>query len=197
MPYVRTMVDDERGFTDDVWSAMTELGWTGLLVPEADGGLGLGLVDMVVVLEEMGRFPVPGPYFSSSVFATRAARHLGEPDLLAQLGSGQLRGTVALEEFGHGDVVDRVRTRSRRKGADWVVNGIKPTVLDGHTADWAIVVARTEDGIGSCLLEAPAAQLVPGLDPTRKLGRLEREDRVVTRSGPAGDHAPTGPPIVH
>src|SRR5258708_15309091 len=108
MAYVRTMVDDERGCTDKVWSAMTTLGWPGLRVPEGDGGLGLGLVDMVVVLEEMGRFAWPGPYFSSSVFATLAAARLGEHDLLAQLASGELRGTVALEEFGHGDVVDRV-----------------------------------------------------------------------------------------
>jgi alkylation response protein AidB-like acyl-CoA dehydrogenase len=189
MSYVRAMVDDERGFTDEVWSAMSELGWPGLLVPESDGGLGLGLVDMVVVLEEMGRFPFTGPYFSSSVFATIAAKRLGESDLLKQLASGELRGTVALEEFGHGDVVARVRTRSRRKGADWVVNGLKPTVLDGNTADWAIVVARTEDGIGSFLLEAPKATLVPGLDPTRKIARLELDDRVVRPIGPDGDHS--------
>jgi alkylation response protein AidB-like acyl-CoA dehydrogenase len=188
MAYVRAMVDDERGFTDEVWSAMTALGWPGLLVPEADGGLGLGLVDMVVVLEEMGRFPFPGPYFSSSVFATIAARRLGAHDLLAQLARGDVRGTVALEELGHADVVDRVRTRSRRKGAGWVVNGLKPTVLDGHTADWAIVVARTEDGIGSFLLEAPNGELVPGLDPTRKIARLALEDRAVRRIGPEGDH---------
>lgn len=188
MAYVRAMVDDERGFTDETWSAMSELGWPGLLIPESNGGLGLGLVDMVVVLEEMGRFPFPGPYFSSAVFATVAAKHLGESDLLSQLASGALRGTVALEEFGHGDVVDRVRTRSRRKGADWVVSGLKPTVLDGHSADWAIVVARTEDGMGSFLLEAPQATLVPGLDPTRKIARLELDDRVVRRIGPEGDH---------
>jgi alkylation response protein AidB-like acyl-CoA dehydrogenase len=189
MAYVRAMVDDERGCTDDVWSAMTALGWPGLLVPESDGGLGLGLVDMVVVLEEMGRFPFTGPYFSSSVFATIAAKHLGAHDLLESLASGARRGTVAIEELGHGDVVDRVRSRSRRKGADWVVSGLKPTVLDGHTADWAVVVARTEDGLGSFLLEAPAAQLVPGLDPTRKIARLELDDRVVTRLGPEGDQS--------
>ncbi|HEX4492746.1 MAG TPA: acyl-CoA dehydrogenase family protein [Acidimicrobiia bacterium] len=188
MSYVRAMVDDERGFTDDVWRAMTELGWAGLLIPEAHGGLGLDLVDMVVVMEEMGRFPFPGPYFSSSVFATLAAKRLGADDLLGPLASGDLRGTVAIEEMGHGDVVDRVRARSRRKGADWVVSGLKPTVLDGHTADWAIVVARTEDGIGSFLLEAPAAQLVPGLDPTRKISRLDLGERAVRRIGPDGDH---------
>ncbi len=188
MPYVRAMAEGERGFTDAVWRAMVDLGWTGLLVPESAGGLGLGLVDMVVVMEEMGRFAFPGPYFSSAVLATLAAKHLGETDLLADLASGETRGTVAIEEFGHGDVVDRVRTRSRRKGADWAVTGLKPAVLDGHTADWAIVVARTEDGIGSFLLDAPAGEAVPALDPTRKVARLDLDERVVRRIGPEGDH---------
>ena len=137
--YVREMADDERGFTDAMWDKIAELGWPGLLVPESNGGLGLGLVDMAVVLEEMGRLPFPAPFFSSSVFATLAARRLEEPDLLAQLATGAIRGTVALEELGHDDPVDRVHTRARRKGADWVLTGEKPLVLDGHTADWVIV----------------------------------------------------------
>ena len=74
--YVREMADDERGFTDEVWDKLAELGWPGLLVPETNAGLGLGLVDMAVVMEEMGRLPLPGPFFSSSVFATLAARRL-------------------------------------------------------------------------------------------------------------------------
>jgi alkylation response protein AidB-like acyl-CoA dehydrogenase len=186
--YVRAMADDERGFTDELWGRIADMGWPGLLVPEAHGGLGLGLVDMVVVMEEMGRCTFPGPYFSSAVFATLAAKRLGARDLLGPLAAGDVRGTVAIEELGHGDVVDRVRTRSRRKGADWVVTGLKPTVLDGHTADWAIVVARTEEGLGSFLLEAPRGEAVPGLDPTRKIARLDLAERVVRRIGPDGDH---------
>ena len=180
--YVRAMADDERGFTDEVWDKVAELGWPGLLVPEANGGLGLGLVDMAVVMEEMGRLPFPAPFFSSAVFATLAARALGDADLLAQLASGAIRGTVALEELGHGDPVDRVHTRARRKDADWILTGHKPLVLDGHTADWAIVVARTEDGLGSFLLEAPRGEPVPTMDPTRKAARPIRRSRS-TRSG--------------
>jgi alkylation response protein AidB-like acyl-CoA dehydrogenase len=60
--YVATMTDDERGFTDDVWDHIVALGWPSLLVPETHGGLGLGLVDLVVVMEEMGRVPFPGEY---------------------------------------------------------------------------------------------------------------------------------------
>src|SRR4051794_12095999 len=112
--YVRSMIDDERGFSDAVWNQLVELGWTALLVPEADGGLGLGLVDLVVVMEEMGRVPFPGPYFSSAVLATLAAKHLGLHDQLASLASGATRGTVALEEAGAGDPVIRTRTRATR-----------------------------------------------------------------------------------
>jgi alkylation response protein AidB-like acyl-CoA dehydrogenase len=186
--YVRAMADEERGFTDDVWAGMAELGWPGLLVPEDAGGLGLGLLDMVVVLEEMGRLPLPGPFFSSAVLATLAARRLGASDLLAQLAGGELRGTVALEEVGHGDPVERVRTRARRKGPEWVLTGLKPTVLDGHTADWAIVVARTEAGLGSFLVEAPRAEPVPAIDPTRKVARLALDERPGIPIGPPGDH---------
>ena len=186
--YVRAMADDELGVTDEMWRRIADMGWTGLLVPETHGGLGLGLVDMVVVMEEMGRLPFPGPFFSSAVLATSAARRLDADELLPALASGTLRGTVALEEQGHGDPVDRVRTRARRKGATWIVNGHKPLVLDGHTADWVIVVARTEEGIGSFLLQAPACEPVPTLDPTRKAARLVLEDTPVEPLGPIGDH---------
>jgi alkylation response protein AidB-like acyl-CoA dehydrogenase len=186
--YVRAMADDERGVTDEVWDKLAALGWPALLVPEANGGLGLGLVDMVVVMEEMGRVAFPGPFFSSAVLATLAARALEADDLLTQLASGAIRGTVALDEAGHDDPVDRVHARARRKGADWVITGHKPLVLDGHTADWAIVAARTDEGLRSFLLEAPHAEPVPTLDPTRKTARLVLEERRAVPIGPRGDH---------
>src|SRR5947207_8175298 len=185
--YVRSMIDDERGFTDEVWDQLVELGWPALLVPEAHGGLVLGLVDLVVVMEEMGRVPFPGPYFSSSVFATLAAKHLGLSDQLASLARGATRGTVALEETGAGDPVTRVRTRAVRKAGRWKVTGSKPVVLDGHTADWALVVARTEQGIGTFLIEAPNGELVPAWDVTRKVARIELNALEAEPVGPSGD----------
>jgi alkylation response protein AidB-like acyl-CoA dehydrogenase len=94
---------------------------------------------------------------------------------------------VALGEQGHGDPVGTVRTRARRKGNHWVVSGQKPLVMDGHTADWAIVVARSEEGVRSYLLESPDGELVPSLDPTRKLARLELVEAPVTPLGPPGN----------
>jgi alkylation response protein AidB-like acyl-CoA dehydrogenase len=188
--YVRAMGDDERGFEDGIWNQVVELGWTGILIPEEQGGLGLDLVDAIVVLEEMGRVPFPGPYFSSAIEATLAARRLGAFELLEGLADGSKRGTIALDELGHGDPVDRIRTRARRKGADWVLTGLKPLVLDGHTADWVIVAARTQEGIGSFLIENPDAVAVPLMDPTRKAARLELDETRATPIGPLGDHQP-------
>src|SRR5438067_10717140 len=133
--YVRRMIDDEAGVSPELWSKLADLGWLGLLVPEEHGGLGLGLVDAVVVQEEMGKLPFPGPYFSSSIFPTVAARRLGATELLASLADGSTRGTVALEELGHGDPVARVRATADGDA----LSGLKPAVIDGHTADWAIV----------------------------------------------------------
>lgn len=186
--YLAAMAEDDAGVTPGLWAKLAELGWPGLLVPEPSGGLGLGLVDMTVVLEEMGRVPLPGPFFSSAVLATLAARALDAPDQLAQLASGELRGTVALEEAGHDDPVDRLRARARRRGAEWRVSGEKPLVLDGHTADWVIVAARTDEGLGSFLLEGPVGEPVPTLDPTRKAARLVLDDAIVVPIGPPGDH---------
>jgi alkylation response protein AidB-like acyl-CoA dehydrogenase len=189
----RPLLDDERGFPDDVWGEIVALGWTGLLVPEEVGGLGLGLVDLVVVMEEMGRVPFGGPFFSSAVLATLAARALGLEDRLVSLATGASRGTVAIDEAGHGDVVARTRTRASRKSGRWTLTGTKEAVVDGHTADWVLVPARTQEGLGTFLVETaalPAASMVavPSLDPTRKLARLSLEATPAVPVGPDGNH---------
>jgi alkylation response protein AidB-like acyl-CoA dehydrogenase len=183
---LRQLAEDPVGITPELWDRLVSLGWTTMLVP----GEGAGLLEACIVLEQMGRVPLPGPFFSSSVMATLAARALGADDLVAGLATGLQRGTVALHEQGHGHPLGTVRARARRKGAGWVVTGSKPTVMDGHSADWAIVVALTEEGIRSFLLPAPKAEVVPSLDPTRKLSRLVLEEELVEPLGPPGDQSP-------
>jgi alkylation response protein AidB-like acyl-CoA dehydrogenase len=182
---LRRLADDDAGFTPELWDRLVSLGWTSMLIP----GEGAGLLEMCIVLEQMGRVPLPGPFFSSAVAATLAARALGERDLLEELSAGATRGTVAVQEQGHGDPLDTVRARATRKGAGWVLHGAKPTVMDGHTADWVIVAALGEDGIRSFLVRDPVAELVPSLDPTRKLARLVLDATPAVPVGPAGGHA--------
>jgi alkylation response protein AidB-like acyl-CoA dehydrogenase len=186
--YVRAMADDDGGITAEVWDRIVELGWTGLLVPADDGGLGLGLVDAVVVLEEMGRVPFPGPYLSSAVWATLAARRFGLHHLLRSLASGATRGTIAVDELGHGDPVDRIRARAVRRHGQWRLEGLKPVVLDGHTADWVLVAARTEAGLGTFLVQGPRAELVPAWDVARKVTHLDLDGRPAEPVGSPGDH---------
>ena len=190
--YVRRMAEhDDTGITPEVWRHIVELGWTGLLVPEQHGGLGLGLIDAVVVQEEMGRAVFPGPYFSSAIVATLAARALGLDDRLVELGAGAERGTVALDEAGYGDPIERIRVRASGRGSRHKLDGIKPLVMDGHSADWVLVPARTRDGIQTFFVENAGArsQVAPSLDITRKFARFEFAETRALLVGPAGDHA--------
>lgn len=215
--YVREMIEDSRGFRDAWWEGIVELGWPGLVVPEALGGVGLGMVDLVVVQEEMGRLAMPGPFLSSAVCATIAARRLGDEELMTSLASGRVRGTLALEEVGAGDPLLSVTATATETPAistfaatsapqatsaaapvtpaataaqtlgGWTLHGTKPVVIDGHTADVAIVAARTDEGMAAFALDAPSGQLVGALDVTRKVARVDLEGRTARRLGPEGD----------
>jgi alkylation response protein AidB-like acyl-CoA dehydrogenase len=192
--FLRELADDPAGITPALWSTLVDLGWTSLLIPAELGGTGAGLLETCIVLEQMGRVPLPGPFFSSAVAATLGARALGESELLADLAAGRRRGTIALGEQGHGEPLSTVRTRARRKAAQWVLSGEKPFVMDGHTADWVIVVARSEEGVRSYLLDEPSSaratvEPVPSLDPTRKLSRLLLDETPVVPLGPPGNQA--------
>jgi alkylation response protein AidB-like acyl-CoA dehydrogenase len=95
MTYVRQMMEDERGYADAVWGKMAELGWTGLIYPEEFGGAGFSMVDLVVVLEEMGKASLPGPFFSTVCLGGLAILEAGSDEqkkkYLPGLASGQTR----------------------------------------------------------------------------------------------------------
>jgi alkylation response protein AidB-like acyl-CoA dehydrogenase len=108
MTYVRKMMEDDRGYTDELWRKMAELGWMGLVLPEAHGGSGLDFVDMVVVLEEMGRAVLPGPFFSTVILAGIAITEGGsaaqKAQYLPKIADGSLKATLAhLEPSGRWD----------------------------------------------------------------------------------------------
>ena len=185
--YVRAMIDDERGVTEEFWAKTVELGWPGLLIPEVHGGAGLGLLEAVVLSEEMGALPLPGPWFSSALCGTLVARQLDDPEVLDDLAAGRVRATVAIEESGTRDPLEGISCSARPQGDGWVLDGVKPLVLDGHTADLAYVVARDDDGLATFAVDQPHGELVPSLDVTRKMARLALDGRPSRRVGPGGD----------
>ena len=122
MTYVRQMMEDERGFRDEQWQQMAGLGWMGLILPEEHGGAGLDFVDLIVVLEEMGRVVLPGPFFSTVVLGGVALLAGGsaaqKKELLPKLAAGKLRVTLAqLEPSARWTRRASRSRRGRRAGA--------------------------------------------------------------------------------
>ena len=138
--------EDNTGFSREVWARFAELGFTGILIPEAQGGLGLGHVEAGTVMEEIGRNLTASPFLTSSVVATTALLQAGseaqKAQWLPQLARGEVVATLALEEQGK-HAPERIALQAHREGQDFVLDGAKTFVLDGHVADLLIVVART------------------------------------------------------
>src|SRR2546428_7634778 len=153
MTYVRQMMEDDRGFTDAQWKKMAELGWMGLILPEQYGGAGLDFVDLVVVLEEMGRVVLPGPFFSTVILGGVAIKEGGsteqKKELLPKLAAGGLRVTLAqLEPNARWDA-EGIELEAKKSGGGYKLSGTKLFVPDAHTADLLVVAGRAPGSKGS------------------------------------------------
>lgn len=194
---VRDLWDDPRGTTDAVWRGLADLGVTGLLVPEAQGGFGGGMVDAAVVCEEVGRVVSPGPFVSTAVGAAGLVADLvADPGptlddhaLLAGFADGSIVGTVALLEPGR-RAEWRAPTTTATPAADgWVLTGAKVHVPDLPAAAVALVaagLANGELGVFAVRTSDAACALVPTIDGTRREGTLTLDATPARRIG-AGD----------
>lgn len=188
MTYVRRMMEDERGYSIDQWKNMAELGWMGLVLPEEDGGAALNMVDLVVVLEEMGRVVMPGPFLASVVLGGMAIDLGASAELkrryLPELAAGSLKATLAqVEESGRWDA-EGIALPARRDGESFRLSGLKLFVHDAHNADLLVVPVRTAgagtEGITLLLVDAKskgvAIRLLKTMDQTRKLCEVQFDD---------------------
>ena len=147
------------GYDPALWLQMTEMGWASVILPEAYGGLEFGFLGLGVVLEESGRTLTASPLFASAVVGASAVLLGGSEQqkqmLLPQIASGDLTLALALEEFHHHRPT-HITTTANMQGDDFVLNGNKCFVLDGHSANKLIVVARSSgtesDSVGLTLL---------------------------------------------
>ncbi len=150
--------DDATGFSRDLWKQFAEMGFTGILIGEDQGGLGLGHVEAGVVLEEIGRNLSPSPFLSTAVAAVEALKGTGQaerwfPGIIA----GKTVAALAIDEGAkHRDTVGMTAERS---GNGFKLTGAKRFVTHGHTADLIIVAARTggsaDDKDGITLFAVP------------------------------------------
>lgn len=136
---------DETGFSRDLWRQFAELGFAGVLVPEAYGGSGLGMVEAGIIMEAIGRTLAATPFFSTSVVAAHLiARHGSEAQkqaLLPGIAAGTRLMALAVDEHARHQP-RRMALRATRTDSDFVLDGNKLFVVDGHVADTLIVAAR-------------------------------------------------------
>ena len=181
--YVRDMYEDERGFTDEIWAKMIDMDWMRVRIPESYGGIGIDQMDLIMVLEEMGRAVLPGPFFSTVLLAAEAIIEAGN-DLqkeryLPKIAQGEIRGTLALYEPDGGADLGYIQMEAREDGDGFILNGTKVSVLDAHVADILVCAARTEQGndltqgitlfLVNLNAEGVSVSLIPTMDGTRKL----------------------------
>ena len=147
--YVRRMMDADDAWDEALWKKMADLGWTGLGIPEAYGGVGTFL-DLVVVLEEAGRALLPGPFFSTMGLGVpaliEAATEAQKRETLTRIASGGARATVALTEPAGRWDADGVALSAQQSGDGWRLDGVKLFVQDAAVAEYTVLAARTRAG---------------------------------------------------
>lgn len=154
-------INCKDGFGHGLWKQFAELGFTGILVAEADGGLGMGHVEAGIVLEEVGRNLTPSPFLTSSVMAATALGQASD-ELKGRYLPGLLAGdsvfAVAIDE-GPKHRPERIACRAERAGNGFKLSGAKSFVVQGGSADMLVVAARTagsdEDDAGITLFAVP------------------------------------------
>ena len=152
---------DADGFSRPLWLQFAEMGFTGVLVAEAHGGLGLGHVEAGVVMEQIGHQLCASPLLASGIVAASAIQHAGsaaqQAAWLPKIARGELIATLAVDESAK-HRSGGLATQARADGAGWVLDGHKLMVLDGHVADVLVVAAQGVDGgIGLFLVDPKAA----------------------------------------
>ncbi len=149
--HLRSLRDskDETGFSRDLWSQFAEMGFTGIMVPEANGGLGLGHVEAGIVLEEIGRNLTPSPFLTTAVAAVEALKASGRlsEEWLPKIASGAAIVALAVDE-GAKHHASAIALKAERSGNGFKLTGTKTFVLNGHVADMMIVAARTAGASG-------------------------------------------------
>src|ERR1700730_13731110 len=180
---VPRLMAPEEAITAEFWKKLAEQGWLGILYSEEDGGSGMGLVDLVVLMEEIGRAVMPGPYPATVLLGGAAIATAGSPaqrgEWLPRIVAGEVKATLAVTEPNARWDAAGITATARETRGGFALSGTKMFVPDAHLADVLVVAARSrdgstmEDGVSLFLVPKSAAGLairrLPSVDETRKL----------------------------
>jgi alkylation response protein AidB-like acyl-CoA dehydrogenase len=176
---VREMAEDERGYPPQLWHKMAELGWQGLTFPTDYGGADGSFLDLVILLEEMGRALLPGPFFATVVLGGLSILEAGSEEqkerFLPKVAQGDMLLTLAIAEPSARYEADSVTVKAVPHQDNFIINGTKLFVPYAHVADYLVCVTRTEDkakvneGVTMFILDAKS----PGITctPLKTIGQ--------------------------
>jgi alkylation response protein AidB-like acyl-CoA dehydrogenase len=199
--FVRKMFDEPTGFSKEMWKEMAGLGWLGLTFPEENDGLGLGMVELASLLEEMGRAAFPGPYFASVLLAGEALKRAGDraqkEKYLGGIASGQMVATMGVLEEATNWGPESIHMRAEPGGGGFVLNGLKRFVPFAQVADVLLVPARTStaadpsSGISLFLVDTKSKGVettpMTNIDMTSKQAEVRLNNVMVPEENVVGD----------
>jgi alkylation response protein AidB-like acyl-CoA dehydrogenase len=194
---VRELMKTPAGFEQSDWEEIAELGWTGIAVPEEQGGAGYSVVERCLLLEEMGRVLFPCPFLSSAVLAADALALAGEGEAAAELLPGVVDGSTRATLVAGGDLGAGPGStlRASAQGGEYELSGNGGLTLDGASAELLLAVAALEGGELALFAVDPGAEGVARnpaalIDETRKAAVLEFERAPARRLDAGGGAEP-------
>jgi alkylation response protein AidB-like acyl-CoA dehydrogenase len=181
--HARALMERDSVLDERMWKALAEMGWLGLTIPESFGGSGLGLLELAIVLEEMGEVVFPGPFWSTVALGVPAVVALGDQAqqerLLGEVVAGRHRITVAAAERSGRWSASDIETTARATTGGFELDGAKLFVPDAASADTILVVARVDAGYG--FFAMPAGTAAARVEPMHTVDRTRRLDVVELR----------------
>ena len=173
---VRQLEENEKGYSPELWRKMADLGWMGLVLPEQYNGMGMGFMDLIILLQEMGRNILPGPFFTTVVLGSLPILSAGteeqKKEFLPRIATGELILTLAFTEPSARYDAAGVNIKAVAQGDSFVIDGTKLFVENAHIADYMICVTRTkkgttpEEGITLFLVDAKSPGIKCEVMPT-------------------------------
>ncbi|MDB5984649.1 MAG: acdA [Pseudomonas sp.] len=202
---VRAAMSSAGGYDPELWQRLcSDMYWPAIHIPEQYGGLGLGFVELAILLEQMGRRLLASPFFATACLATPAlliaASHGQKQQWLSAIAEGRLRATLAYAGSNRWDVAG-VQASVVVEGAGYRLNGTLHYVLDADSAELLIVAARTpgsrrNQGISLFAIDAHSSGISRhpqlGMDQTRRQGRIELNDLRVGAESLLGEFGAAG-----
>jgi len=167
---VRELEEDEKGYDPEMWQMMAELGWMGIIFPEEYNGTEGDFIDLMIVIEEMGRKLLPSPFFSTIALCSLPLMEYGNSEqkerFLPGIAAGEQIWTLALTESSATHRASDIKLNATLKGEEYLLSGTKVFVPYAHVADYLLVIGKDEDGFTMFIVDTKTQGIKTEVIPT-------------------------------